>query len=149
MDDVLRALIAGAAELRGKTLSPAAPPAFLLDARRHGLGAIALAGMFDNRSIAFPTDFPSAARLRGGDIQAVVLIQNGSNRLRPDVGHTLAAWQKDGLPAFLLRADAPEVATPLVVRGPGILDRVSFWWRRATLRRDEHGAFGTRIPQAG
>jgi hypothetical protein len=149
MFDLVRALIAGAEELGRKALPRAAPPAFLLDARRDGRGRQGKPGQFDNRSLAFPTDFPSANRLRDGGIGAVVLIQAGSNDVREDIAQTLAAWAKGGLPQFLLRADAPQLPAPIAVRAHGLLRRFALWLRRASLRRDASGGFGGRIPQGG
>jgi hypothetical protein len=149
MYDLVRALVAGAEELGRCVLLPTAPPAFLLDARRDARGIRARDGQFDNRSLAFPTDFPSASRLRDGGVRAVVLIQAGSDDVRPDVAQILGGWQKEGLPIFLLRADASEPAARIVVRGQGILGRVSLWLRRAVLKRDSRGAFGAPIPQSG
>jgi hypothetical protein len=97
----------------------------------------------------FPTDFPSAARLRDSGIRAVVLIQAGSNDVRADLAETLAGWQKEGLPASLIRADAPQAATRIAIRAPGLLGRFSLWLRRTSLMRDESGGFGVRIPHGG
>src|SRR6185503_10656841 len=54
------ALWLGAEQLAQLDLLPEAPPAFLLDANRRGEGLLAAPGHFDNRSISFVTDFPSA-----------------------------------------------------------------------------------------
>jgi hypothetical protein len=149
MDDVIHALVVGAEELDRNGPSPTAPPAFLLDARRHGEGLPVRGGHFDNRSLVFSTDFPSASRLRDGGVRAVILIQNRSDSVRPDVAQVLAGWQKEGLPIFLLHAGSSEAGARIVVRGGGFLGRVSLWLRRAALQRDDRGAFGGPIPQGG
>jgi hypothetical protein len=153
MDDLVRALVAGAPGLVEKALPPNAPPAFLLDARRDGRGTGRgtrwRGSSFDNRSIAFPTDFPSAARLRAGGVGAVVLVQSASDDLYADLVQTLSNWQKASLPAFLLRADAPKLAAPMTVRPPDLFDRVALWLWRKALTVDKSGAFGGRIPHGG
>jgi hypothetical protein len=146
MYDLVRFLILGAEELGHKAISPTAPPAFLLDSRRDGRGA--RAGQFDNRSIVFPTDFPSLDRLRDAGVRTVLLIQSGSDTVRADLADTLAQWQKEGVPTFLLRADAPGPPSSVNLR-PNILARLALWLRRASSGRDARGAFGTPVLLGG
>ena len=143
MEDVVGALIRGASELARVTLSASAAPAFLLDARRAGRDEEVRPGQFDNRSVVFPTDFPSSARLRSAGIDAIVLVQESDARPQADLEGSLAALQRDGFPIFLLRADATFAATPLNVRTPGVLERLGMWWERTLLRRRDGGGFGT------
>src|SRR5580704_6773398 len=64
MERVLAGLLAGAFELQRRPVAVDAPPAFLLDARRAAQEVSPRPGQFDNRSVSFPTDFPSAERLK-------------------------------------------------------------------------------------
>jgi hypothetical protein len=146
MWEVIRALLYGAQELPRKGLPPDAPPAFLLDARRDGGEALVRRGQYDNRSVAFVTDFPSAARLREAGTKTAVLIQSGDAPASADVASILAIWQATGLPIHLLRADAPTPAVPIRVRPPGLLARVARLLRGAPVP-DPQGRFGRWIPE--
>src|SRR5262249_52980523 len=57
---ILEAIVAGSAELAALALPADAPPAFLLDSRRSAPGLSIQPRMFDNRSVVFAADFPSA-----------------------------------------------------------------------------------------
>src|SRR5207237_10752189 len=107
MEDVVRAIIVGAERLAQEPPSPHAAPAFLLDARRAGPLTRPRPGQFDNRSLTFETDFPSASTLRQAGVIDVTLIQSGSDRPASDVAVTLAKWQASGIAIRLLRADSP------------------------------------------
>ena len=147
MWEVIRALLYGAQELPRKGLPPEAPPAFLLDARRDGGDALVRRGQYDNRSFAFVTDFPSAARLREAGIKAAVLIQSGDAAPSADLASILATWQVNGLPIHLLRADAPAPAAPIRVRPPGLLARLARLLRPVPVP-DHQGRFGRWIPSS-
>jgi hypothetical protein len=146
---IVAALSGVTPDLDGLNLPYAAPPAFLLDAdRRHGRGAEPMPGMFDNRSVSLPTDFPSANVLIAQGIRRVVLIQ--SDRLdqpQEDLSHTLLRWQEAGI---AIEADAlADAAGPLAVtvRKPPMYRQL---WQRmlATvgLRRSPLGGFGGVLP---
>lgn len=68
VEPVLSAICHSTPTLAQISLSPGAPPAFLLDADRR-MGK-AYPGFFDNRSVCFSTDFPSAEFLRSQGISA-------------------------------------------------------------------------------
>src|SRR5262249_45230961 len=72
---ILNALRKSAERLAELRIPRDAPPVFLLDADRRGGGRIMQAKEFDNRSICFTTDFPSANFLATHGIQRVLLIQ--------------------------------------------------------------------------
>jgi hypothetical protein len=146
MDELLRGLAAGREALDAIGLPPVAPPAFLLDSRRFAEGRNAGPGEFDNRTVAFPTDFPSAEKLRAKGVEAMIVIQSGQSEPRADVVETLRGWQREGLTLFLLRADAPAPPAPLDLRGVGVLRRLQLWWRRSTLRGDDRDGFGELVP---
>src|SRR5207302_10946527 len=57
---ILAAICRETATLQQIHLSPVAPPAFLLDADRRIARIDPATGIFDNRSVCFETDFPSA-----------------------------------------------------------------------------------------
>jgi hypothetical protein len=145
MYEIVRALLAGAEELRRMTVPADAPPAFVLDARRAGHSSMARPGSFDNRSGVFTTDVPSASRLREAGMTEVVLVQEGIDAPRSDLARVLAGWQKAGIALRLLRAD--RVATPTELRVPtdwlGAL--AAFWWR-LSLRGSPVEGFGGHVP---
>src|SRR5262249_25610457 len=52
---------------------------------------------FDNRSISFTTDFPSANFLAAHGIARVMLVQKSSAEPQPDLAHSLRRWQDGGV----------------------------------------------------
>lgn len=141
------ALAAGAPRLAACALPRDAPPAFLLDDRRAGARLLMRVDLFDNRSMVFATDFPSADRLRAAGIAAVVVIRRATLGIQHDLAAVLRRWQEGGLRLFSMDAEAPAPASPLTVRRPGPFARLDLWMTRAALRRDARGAFGTWIPE--
>lgn len=139
-------------ELDGLNLAFTAPPAFVLDAdRRFGRGARPMPGMFDNRSISLPTDFPSANVLLSSAIRRALLVQE--NRLDPqeDLAHTLLRWQQAGMTieSVQLAAPPPVRPVPITVSKPSMFRRA--WYRflaTAGLRRSPLGGFGGLLPLA-
>lgn len=91
-------------------LASDAPPAFLLDANRTGNGRNPKPDEFDNRSVAFTTDFPSANFLASRGVQRAVLIQRNAHALQTDLAHCLYRWQDAG---FDLRRKALDSSEPL------------------------------------
>jgi hypothetical protein len=146
MGEVVQALLHGAQELPRKGLPLEAPPAFLLDARRDS-GESPLRGHYDNRSVVFPTDFPSAERLQRAGITEIVLIQAGGGRAREDVSPILASWQAAGLPIRCLPANSAVPAASMHVRRPGLLRRAARWLGGAPTP-DHGGRFGRWIPES-
>jgi hypothetical protein len=149
MDDVLRGIVAGAEQLARRPPSRHAPPAFLLDARRAGPGGVASPGQFDNRSVAFGTDFPSAVRLQQAAIVDVILVQSGRHTPASDLAVTLAKWHAAGIALRLLRADSPAMPAPMTVPSVGFLGRFQQWLRRSSLRGDTYRGFGGAVPHGG
>jgi hypothetical protein len=146
MERILAGLLAAALELRQRPVPRDAQPAFLLDARRSAEGVFPRPGVFDNRSVCFATDFPSAGRLREGGVEAIVLAQSGSFEPRIDLLRTLAQWQDEGLAIHIVRTDSGEAARPIRVATPGLLLALRLWWRRGTLRGDQERGFGAPVP---
>ena len=142
------ALWHGTADLRQAALPEDAPPAFLLDANRRGEGQSAVPGRFDNRSISFTTDFPSANFLEAHGVQRAVLAQVTVGRPQTDLAHTLLRWQDGGISIEQKGLGSQEPMVPLDVPRPSGFG--SLWQRVITLmglRRHGLGGFGGFIPE--
>jgi len=125
-----------------------APPAFLLDADRRFAQKAPEPGIFDNRSVCFSTDFPSAEFLCSRLITQAIIFQRGS-KIAGDLLLVLLEWQKAGIQ--LLRKDPMEAAPPkpVVVEPPSFFRHL--WYRISvalTLRRAELGGFGGIVESA-
>ena len=84
-------------QLRRTSLTPDAPPAFLLDSRRLKPERPPRPGDFDNRWMVLPQDFPSANFLLAHGIETVLLVQPTAGPPQQDLSHILLRWQKAGL----------------------------------------------------
>lgn len=111
----LRQLAGRMAEL---PMPPDAPPAFLLDANRQGRGRSPGLDEFDNRSVCFTTDFPSANFLLAQGIRRALLIQRDQALPQADLAHVLRRWQAGGVALQIVRTDVPASPEPLVVPRP-------------------------------
>lgn len=147
VNEILDALRAEAPQLLALSLPLEAPPAFLLDANRRGEGQLASPGRFDNRSISFTTDFPSATFLKANNIQRAVLVQSGRDLPQSDLAHTLRRWQEGGIQIELKRLDYPGAPQPIEIQKPSAFGLL---WQRALgvlgLRRHGLGGFGGFVP---
>jgi len=144
MGPVVRALLDVTPLLTAASLSPNAPPAFVLDARRMMPNVAVTAEVFDNRSKIFPEDFPSARFLRERGIARVLLVQQGhSTQPQEDLSHVLLRWQDAGLEILAADADRQIPPAPITVARPS---RYRALWYRALamlgLRRNRAGGFG-------
>lgn len=124
-----------------------APPAFVLDWQRSGEGRRPGPGAFDNRSVSFTTDFPSANFLLAHGIRRVVLAQPTLDRPQPDLAHTLRRWQDAGVVIDLKRLDMPGGPVRFKVAKPSWFG----WAFQRTLaafglRRAAAGGFGGWVP---
>jgi hypothetical protein len=146
---ILGALKAGAEQLAALHLSCDAPPAFLLDANRRGEGREVLPDEFDNRSICFTTDFPSANLLCAQNIRRAVLIQPRGDQPQPDLAHALLRWQEAGFVLEQVRLDLPGAPAPFVVARPRWYGAM-FQRALAALgfRRAAGGGFGGWVPES-
>ena len=145
---ILEALGRQTGRLREIVLPPAAPPAFLLDARRHHPALPAVGSLFDNRSVVRESDLPTAAFLRAHGLRQLVLVQLEPN-LPHDLRVVLRGWQAGGL--AVARQIVGQPWTPQTL----VLPRL--WWLRAwwdkllqpryPFRPD--GAFGRFVPSHG
>jgi len=144
---ILGAIRAESAQLRALNLPLESPPAFLLDANRRGEGQLASPGRFDNRSISFTTDFPSATFLKANNIQRAVLVQSGRDLPQTDLAHTLRRWQEGGIQIALKRLDYPGEPQFIEILKPSAFGLL---WQRALgalgLRRHGLGGFGGFVP---
>lgn len=145
---ILAALHRDTAALKEIHLAADAPPVFLLDADRRLARKDPEPGIFDNRSVCFSTDFPSAEFLSSRQITQAIILQRGSN-VAGDLLLVLLEWQKAGIQ--LLRKDPMEAVPPkpIVVEPPSFFRRL--WYRISvalTLRRAELGGFGGIVESA-
>jgi hypothetical protein len=143
---ILNALKYGAGQLAEMRLPNDAPPAFLLDANRAGDGRRMSEGEFDNRSISFTTDFPSANYFAAHGIERVMLVQKDRADLRPDLAHSLRRWQEAGFVLERKRLDTPGSPERFEIPRPSwygtMFQRVI---ASLGLRRSSSGGFGAWI----
>jgi hypothetical protein len=142
---LMLALAKGGLHLKTISLSPAAPPAFLLDADRMQPPVLPSPGKFDNRWVVFPQDFPSAALLRARGVSDVLVI-HAATSVQEDLAHVLLRWQQGGLRLLQASPSSPSTSELTVTR-PSWFRRA--WYRALTasrLRRNNAGGFGAVIP---
>ena len=146
---ILSGLKSGAEQLARLSLPADAPPAFLLDANRAGGGRQMQEDEFDNRSVSFTTDFPSALFLAAHGIQRVLLVQKDRLEPQPDLAHTLRRWQDGGIKLERLWLETPAPPEPFTVPKPSwygamfqrVLAGLGF-------RRAWGGGFGAWVPSS-
>ena len=147
VDAIGRALVAGAERLRARQISAMAPPAFLLDSRRLGSGAVT-PGQYDNRWVVLPQDCPSGAFLASRGIRSAVLVRRDAISIPPDLAHVLARWVEHGLTIRVMDVASGQVADHVTVPRPS---RFKLAWYAAIallgLRRSNVGGFGATIPE--
>jgi len=145
---ILRALRAAAPLLAALGVPDDAPPAFLLDARRSVGSTRPRPGVFDNRSISLPSDFPSAAFLQSHDVRQVLLVQATQIKPQSDLAHTLLRYQRAGLPVRARSLANEGASQPIRIARPS--------WFRSTLHhlvaqlgfhRSRLGGFGGELPE--
>jgi hypothetical protein len=144
---IVRALQGGTEALRALSLPPDAPPAFMLDADRRRSEFAPAPGRFDNRSVSFPTDFPSAVFLQSRGISRALLVQREDGPPQDDLAHTLRRWQEGGI-GIELQVPGRAGTVKCDVPRPSLFR--SLWYRFETLmglRRNELGGFGSEIPE--
>lgn len=144
---IMDALVNGAAELAA--LPPNAPPAFVLDADRMGRGRPCAPGHFDNRSICFPTDFPSARALWSAGIRRAVLIRRDGERPEVDLAEALITWQEQGIAFFVARTDTRGPAQPRTLARASWLRRMLHELERHPMVSHGNGVFGRRLALPG
>ncbi len=146
---IISALRKGAEQLVQLNVPFDAPPAFLLDANRRGDGRKMDPVEFDNRSISFTTDFPSANFLASHGIQRMMLVQKHGFEPQSDLAHSLRRWQDGGLKLERLRLDPPSRPESFEVPRPSWYGAM---FQRALssigLRRSGTGGFGEWVPES-
>jgi hypothetical protein len=146
MAGLLGALRRATIILKDVSLTPDAPPAFLLDSDRI-LGNRPMAeGMFDNRWMVFPQNFPSGKFLLSHDIRNAVLVSRWTQP-REDLAHILLRWQEAGIRIHGKRLGDDERDSEITISPPSRFRRA--WYRAlaiAGLRRNWTGGFGSTIP---
>jgi hypothetical protein len=145
VNSITRALVAGGEVLDRLNLPWDAPPVFLLDSRRTAKPANLAPGMFDNRWVTLPQDFPSGNFLASHGVSRAIIIQDQGVQPREDLAHVLLRWQDAGI-----RIEGAQIGVrpaPLRVNKPSWF-RAMFYTAIATigLRRSSAGGFGSVIP---
>ena len=146
---ILDALVIAAPQVAQVRLPADAPPVFLLDANRRFGSLQPVPGSFDNRSVSFPTDFPSATFMLSHGIQKAVLLQERDSKPQEDLAHTLRLWQQAGIAFESRGADDPHRAHPLIMRRPSFMGWI--WFRLMMLfqlRRNPLGGFGGLLSES-
>jgi len=147
---IIRSLADRASELVELKLPFDARPAFLLDANRRGMAGRADPGQFDNRSICFPTDFPSAAFLSQQGINAALLISQSDPNPQADLSHVLRRWQEAGIKIFSVVLADNQPPHPIDVQTPSRFRSIWYGWLAALgLIRSPLGGFGGSVPFPG
>jgi hypothetical protein len=145
---LLSALVQGTDRLKSADLSGDAPPVFLLDADRLGRDKPIVPGSFDNRSVVFATDLPSALFLTPRQITAVELIHRGAPG--EDLLDVLRDWNRAGILLSHIDLHQPGPPSTLVVPGSWLLGLSRFGrrlWALLSLRRNPRGGYGGIVPE--
>jgi hypothetical protein len=146
---ILAGLVHGCERLRQAALTPDAPPAFLVDANRQTPRRTVDVGAFDNRSVVFVTDFPSAAFLAGRGITKAILIRDQANPPESDLAYALGAWQRGGIAIEHKALSDPGPPAPYRPTRAGWLAGFRFRLRAwLAWRRNAAGEFGEFVPAA-
>ena len=146
---LLSALLQGTHRLKSAALALDAPPAFLLDANRLGLDQPIGPGVFDNRSVVFPTDFPSANFLATRGILDAQVVHRGA--LQRDLLDVLQIWRRQGISLShidLAASGAPGPLTWSRMWASGLSRLARRLWTVMNLRRNSRGGYGGLVPEA-
>jgi hypothetical protein len=148
ISSIMAALYDATAELKALSLDPLAPPAFLLDANRRGSETTPQPGLFDNRSVSFTTDFPSARFLQAHGVSKGLIVQELAVAPQADLAHTLLKWQQHGMSLSRKALFDSDAQVPLEISKPSHFSKA---WHRVLLalrlRRDRFGGFGGFVPE--
>jgi hypothetical protein len=145
---ITRALVGGVERLRQRAISPMAAPAFLLDSRRQAAGVAIKPGVYDNRWVTLPQDFPSAALLASRGMTSATLIRRGALSIPPDLAHVLRRWQDQGMTLRVIDLTSGQVAEGVTVPKPSGFKLA--WYAAIALlglRRSNVGGFGAHVPE--
>jgi hypothetical protein len=145
---ITRALVAVARDIEACRLPADAPPAFLLDSRRNQPETPLMPGVYDNRWVVLPQDFPSGALLASRGIRFATLIRRRGLTVPTDLAHVLRRWQDHGIRTRVIDQDSLEVTDYKDVPKPSFFQIM--WYTTIALlglRRSNVGGFGSRIPE--
>ena len=149
VDAVLAALVGEATRLRSLALPPDAPPAFLVNADRQTPRIPFRPGVFDNRSVVFPTDFPSAGFLATQGIVGAVLVRERERPLSWDLTRVLRDWRRTGVGLSAWRLDEPGTPAPLTLPRLGFLGEwAKRLWALFSLRPNPLGGYGGLVSES-
>jgi hypothetical protein len=145
---ITRALVAGAGRLMRHQPVRDAAPAFLLDSRRNDRAIVIRPGVYDNRWVTLPQDFPSGALLVSRGIRHVTLVQRDGLSIRPDLAHVLRRWQDHGIVLRVVDLASGQTADNVQVPKPSGF-KLAWYGAIALLglRRSNVGGFGSMIPE--
>ncbi|HON91060.1 MAG TPA: hypothetical protein PLT20_08575 [Sedimentisphaerales bacterium] len=122
------------------------PPAFLLDSRRLQGQNKPAPGVYDNRWMVFPQDFPSARFLASRGISQVIVIQDALLAAQ-DLVHVLLRWKEGGIAIHVQNPQEDFSLRPAELRRPpsfrSLLYRIL---ATMSLRRNSAGGFGSVLP---
>jgi hypothetical protein len=145
---IARELVTLADDVERAALSPAAPPAFVLDAGRMAGGRVPDPGQFDNRWMVFPQDFPSASFLAAHGVQRVIVIQQDA-AVAEDLARVLIPYRRQGIEVLTMSPASGSRPETAVLAETSWMKTVLF---RAMvllrLRRNSAGGFGAMVPAA-
>jgi len=143
MTELLKVLCLGAVMLKDIGLSPAAMPAFLLDADRKMGHRPLHAGIYDNRWQVFAQDFPSAKFLLENGVRRVLLVQERKGQPQEDLAHVLLRWQEGGVTIESVGMKDGSMPEAIQIAKPSRFRRI--WYRALAIlrfRRSGTGGFG-------
>jgi len=147
LEPIVAALARGADQLRANVPRAGTPPAFLIDADREATHRPVAPDVFDNRSVVFVTDFPSAATLSAHGITRAAVTRQQPGPIGADLTYALQVWQQAGVKLESKSLSEPGPPEPLVLPRPR-------WWTGLVRRlkgafdfhRNAAGEFGGFIP---
>lgn len=150
MRPIVRAISRATSVLLSMSFSANASPAFLLDSYRlEGTTRPVDRGMFDNRWMVFPQDFPSASFLLSRGVDQALLLQKHQLEPQDDLAHCLLRWHEGGITVLAKKLDDDLGPAVIAVKRPS---RYKAAWYRALaqlgLRRSSAGGFGSYIPES-
>ena len=140
LEPIVTALVRGAEQLRRNRPPAGAPPVFLIDADREATHRPVVPDAFDNRSVVFVTDFPSAATLAAHGIARGIVVRERPGAISADLAYALQVWRQAGVKLDSKSLSEPGPPAPLVLPRPR-------WW--TGLLRRLRGMFGFRRNAAG
>ena len=149
MGPIVDAISRVTTSLRQLQVPADAPPVFLLDSSRLIASKPVEEGMYDNRWMVFPQDFPSVNFLKAHNIAQVLLLQKDRLEPRDDLAHVLLRWQEGGIP--VLSKKLYESAPPFQINVQRPSRYKSALYRvlaQLGLRRSSAGGFGSFIPES-